>query len=127
MPHQVRSNEDQDAPHRHSARTQFRPGQSGNPGGRPKKDRDFAKLINAELDATVNVTEAGKKVKLTKRQVLAKTLVNDAAKGNLKAIEAVVRFAGLGAGIEEAMIDVNPQVVASFLARFPLKVDGEQK
>ena len=107
--------------------TQFQPGQSGNPGGRPKKDRDFAKLIIAELDTSVTVTRDGKQVKLTKRELVATSLVNDAAKGNLKAIDALVRYGGLGAATQDKHIEIDPQVVATFLARYSVPDEGGQQ
>lgn len=107
--------------------TRFQPGQSGNPGGRPKKDRDFIRLINAELDATITLTRDGKRVKLTKRELVVTSLVNEAAKGNLKAIDAVVRYGGLGSATEDRLVEVDPQVLATFLARFSPPANGGEK
>jgi Family of unknown function (DUF5681) len=66
--------------------TQFRPGQSGNPAGRPQGAKNFATAIEEELQAQVVVTENGKRKRISKRQVIAKHLVNKAASGDLKAI-----------------------------------------
>jgi Family of unknown function (DUF5681) len=66
--------------------TQFRPGQSGNPAGRPQGAKNFATAIEEELQARVIVTENGKRKRISKRQVIAKHLVNKAASGDLKAI-----------------------------------------
>jgi hypothetical protein len=66
--------------------TRFRPGQSGNPAGRPRGAKNFATAIEEELLARVTVTENGKRKRISKREVIAKHLVNKAAGGDLKAI-----------------------------------------
>ena len=47
--------------------TQFKPGQSGNPKGRPKGRRNLATEINEVLNATVPITENGRPRKVTSR------------------------------------------------------------
>jgi len=106
--------------------TRFQPGQSGNPGGRPKKDRDLVQLINAELDTTITLTRDGKRVKLTKRELMVTSLVNDAAKGNLKAIDAVVRYGVLTSVSENQLVEVSPQVIATFLESFSAPRQGDE-
>ena len=68
------------------AATQFKPGKSGNPKGRPKGAKNFATALSEELNGTVAVTEGGKRRKLTRRQVIAKQLVNKAANGDAKVL-----------------------------------------
>lgn len=70
--------------------TRFRPGQSGNPKGRPKGSRNFATVIQEELAARITVTENGRRRKITKRQAIAKQLVNKAAAGDPKAIPVLL-------------------------------------
>lgn len=62
--------------------TQFQPGQSGNPKGRPKKTKDLQKLIDKELSRNVRITEDGEVKTLTARELLIKTIVNAAVKGD---------------------------------------------
>ncbi len=71
--------------------TQFKPGQSGNPKGRPKGSRNFTTDIEEELDARIFVTENGKRKTITKRQAVAKQLVNKAAAGDAKATPLLLR------------------------------------
>ena len=72
--------------------TRWKPGQSGNPKGRPKKVKDFEKLLDIELSRTLRVTEGGQQVTLTKREVILKSLVNDALKGDLRALKMLLPF-----------------------------------
>ncbi|CCV15486.1 DUF5681 domain-containing protein [Mesorhizobium sp. STM 4661] len=68
----------------------FRPGQSGNPKGRPKtKSKSFASGILAELEQLVVVRENGRELKLTKRAVIVKTLVAKAMKGEVRALKEI--------------------------------------
>jgi hypothetical protein len=73
--------------------TQFKPGQSGNPNGRPRGAKNFATAIEQELDTRVTVTENGRRRRISKREVIAKHLVNKAAGGDLKAIPLLLNEA----------------------------------
>src|ERR1700730_433704 len=70
--------------------TQFRPGQSGNAKGRPKGSKNFVKLVEEELTQRIRITENGKHRKITKKQGIAKQIVNQAVSGSLKAIARVL-------------------------------------
>lgn len=70
--------------------TRFKPGQSGNPSGRPKKVNSLkVELIN-ELAEFTNVTEDGRKLEVTKSRAIAKAIVRAATSGNMRAIAALV-------------------------------------
>jgi hypothetical protein len=73
-------------------KTQWKPGQSGNPNGRPKKIKDFEKLLDIELSKEITITEGGQEVRMSKREVLLKSLINDALKGDLRATKMVLPF-----------------------------------
>jgi Family of unknown function (DUF5681) len=73
--------------------TEFKPGQSGNPRGRPKRAKIFATAIEDELGARVTVTENGKRRKASKREVIAKRLVNRAAEGDFRALPLLLNEA----------------------------------
>ena len=61
--------------------TRFKKGQSGNPKGRPAKVKNASILLAIELDKLVVVRENGKEAKITKREALVTSLVNDAITG----------------------------------------------
>jgi hypothetical protein len=70
--------------------TQYKPGQSGNRNGRRKGSRNFATLLRAELQQRVTVTTEGQRKRITKRELLAKQLVNKAVAGDPKVIPVLL-------------------------------------
>lgn len=70
--------------------TRFKPGQSGNPRGRPRKSRDIQAMIKRELDQTIAIKEGGRELRLSKREALIKQLVNRAVSGDAKAMQFVL-------------------------------------
>ena len=71
-------------PPKHS---RFKPGQSGNPGGRPKKSKEMNTLFRKELDKTIEVVEDGCKKRITKREAIVTQVVNRAIKGDPKSLQ----------------------------------------
>lgn len=65
---------------------QFKPGQSGNPAGRPKGTKQIDALIEEELDRRIEVTLSGRRTRLSKRQIMVRQIVDKALKGDHKAI-----------------------------------------
>ncbi len=66
--------------------TQFKPGKSGNPRGRPKKIKNTYEILKNELDQEVILKEGGKTIVLSKKQALLRHLVNKAVKGDTRAM-----------------------------------------
>ena len=64
-------------------------GSRGNRSGRKKGSRSHSTIIEEEFNAKIDVPGAGK---LSKFQVSVRQLVNQAAKGDLKAIASVLRL-----------------------------------
>ena len=73
--------------------TQFRPGQSGNPRGRPKGARNFSTVIASALGERVAVTENGRRTRITKLEAAIKQLVNRAAAGEARATALLIQLA----------------------------------
>jgi hypothetical protein len=70
--------------------TRFKRGQSGNPRGRPPGAKNLSTLLNEALNELVAVTENGGRKSISKRQAAFKQLVNEAAKGNWRALKLLV-------------------------------------
>ena len=69
----------------------FKPGQSGNPGGRPKGSKSWQTVFKNELFSEIGLKEQGKELKVTKLEAFAKRLVSDALSGNPKALGELLR------------------------------------
>ncbi len=69
----------------------FKPGHSGNPGGRPKGSKSWKSVIEAELSTEIGLKEQGVELKVTKMEAFAKRLVSDALTGNPKALGELLR------------------------------------
>jgi len=76
-------------PPRHA---QFKPGQSGNTKGLPKKDKPIAEVFLKELHSTVLVNVGGKPQRLSKLEAIVKQQVNKAATGDPKATALVLEL-----------------------------------
>jgi hypothetical protein len=72
--------------------TQFKPGQTGNPKGRPKNVGNFKTDLRDELSELITVRENGQARRITKLRALVKALVAAAIKGDMRAANAIVTF-----------------------------------
>lgn len=71
--------------------TQFKPGQSGNPKGRPKGCRNTYTLLNELLHQKILITQDGRQLKIDKQTAILLQAVNRAVKGDLRAIKTYSR------------------------------------
>lgn len=94
--------------------TRFKPGQSGNRKGRPKKKAetveapDLCGNIISELQTKIFVTENGKRIEITKQEAISKQLVNKALSGDGKAI-ALLMHPDMRAAVEQRIAAMNSQ------------------
>jgi hypothetical protein len=70
--------------------TRFRPGESGNPRGRPKGARNLASVVAATLSERVAVNENGRRKRITKLEAAVKQLVNRAASGEVRSMQMLL-------------------------------------
>lgn len=68
---------------------QFKPGQSGNKKGRPKKSNNAMTILNKRLASNITIKEGERKVQISKLDALVMQTINAALKGNLKATSMI--------------------------------------
>jgi Family of unknown function (DUF5681) len=71
--------------------TQFKPGQSGNPQGRPKRAAVLPDVIAKELRKRVPIVSNGKRQKVSMLEAIVKQLLTKAASGDPKAMTILYR------------------------------------
>jgi hypothetical protein len=70
--------------------TQFKPGQSGNPKGRPKGPRSIGAILGEVIGQKIAVAEGGKTRRLPVLEVMLRRVVNDAMRGDPKAVKLLL-------------------------------------
>jgi hypothetical protein len=107
------------------AHTRFKPGQSGNPKGRRKGQRNIHTVLDEALSQRIVIREGDRTRSLTKLDGVILTMVNAALKGDAKAqaaLIAVMRSTGM-TGEPPAANDQKPltaddeSLIADFLRR----------
>jgi hypothetical protein len=73
--------------------SQFKPGQSGNPRGRPKGSRNTATMLNEILREMVTVNQGGRRVRMSRLEVMIRTSVRKAVQGDSRAYRNVTQWA----------------------------------
>lgn len=68
---------------------QFKPGQSGNPKGRPKKGTGLADILANEIQVRVPIVTNGKRKIVSVLRAIVKQNLNKAANGDIKAAALV--------------------------------------
>lgn len=111
----------------------FKPGQSGNPHGRPRKERSVGKAILKAASATVTATENGKRRKIRKLDATAAQLANKGASGDIRAGKMLLDMAARAEAEQHAAepLDVpltsnDREIVDRFLAQYRAHLEDQR-
>ena len=105
--------------------TRYKPGQSGNRRGRPKRQRNVRTVVEETLNQRITIREGNATRSLTKLDGVILTMINDALKGEPKARAALislVRSLGMtgeapAANNSEPLTDNDDALLADYLER----------
>ena len=101
---------------------QFKPGQSGNPRGRPNGAKNEATILHDLLNRKIDVREGGRTRKITVFEAILLRFTEDALKGNTKTAAFLFnRYAGTQAGESQPSDDISEddrEVLDAFVQRF---------
>jgi hypothetical protein len=114
-------------PPKHS---QFPPGRSGNPKGRPKGAKNETTIWRSILNRKIAIREGGRERKVTVLEALMLKSVEDGFKGNVKALAFVLnryRFAEGDTPPENEISQDDREVIESFLKRLEAKPKTEKE
>jgi len=75
--------------------SRFQKGRSGNPRGRPKGSANYLTLLRRVLGQKVTVSEDGKSRQITKIEAAMIQLLNNAARGDIRAFQATLKVVAL--------------------------------
>jgi hypothetical protein len=103
---------------------QFKPGQSGNPSGRPKGARNFQAEVLAELAELTTIQEANREITVSKQRACIKALVAAAMRGDMRACGVLLSLcaradAGASESEGEEMAPEDREILDAFTARQP--------
>ena len=73
--------------------SRFKPGESGNPKGRPKGSKNFRTLIRRAMTAPISIQEGSRTRRVSKLEAVVLRQVQSALKGYDRAAMAVIKMA----------------------------------
>ena len=109
--------------------SQFKPGQSGYPTGRPKGSRNEATILKELLQHKVMLNERGKTRKITLLEAILRKVADDCLKGNTKSISFLLnryQTAAAGDAVQGDISEDDKAVMEAFLREFKPKKDDDE-
>jgi hypothetical protein len=105
-------------------RTQFKPGHSGNPKGRPKGRKNIHTILEETFYRPVTITENGRKRFVSAIEAVLLSVMQSALGGNLRAFEKITKHMSMLLAVNaerEALEEgaaADPETDAEVLAEF---------
>jgi hypothetical protein len=87
------------------AANRFRPGQSGNPAGRPPGSKNLRADLSEELAELISVSDGSRSAEITKQRAMVKAVVAKAMKGDVRAAMALFAVYERLIGHDDAQAD----------------------
>jgi hypothetical protein len=106
---------------------QFKPGRSGNPGGRPKGVKNEETILRELLHHKVALNERGKVRKIILLEAILRKVAEDCLRGNVKSVAFLLNryyAASAGSNIDAAIGEDDKAVLDAFLKKFETNKDG---
>jgi hypothetical protein len=97
--------------------TRFKPGQSGNPGGRRKGSRNFKTIMLDVLDSEIELTENGRKRKVMLIEAIILRQAQEALRGKDRVMDSVLDRYERYCSQEVEQTDELPEEDAAILER----------
>lgn len=111
--------------------TRFKPNQSGNPKGRPRRPLSLHAVVQRVMDENVEIREGERVRRMTNQQALVRAAFRRALNGDPKLLRALALMMRVEIGLEqpedEAAARVSPSdeaIVADYLARLGVESVG---
>jgi Family of unknown function (DUF5681) len=113
-------------------RSRFKPGQSGNPRGRPKGARNLKTDLTALMKKRVAIREDGELRRVSRQEAMLLSLFDKAVRGDVKAssqmIAMLMKMEVHAAPSEPDIVtDKDRTIVEDFLRRNALSIEGDSQ
>ena len=111
--------------------TRFKPNQSGNPKGRPRRPLSLHAVVDQVLEEKVEIREGERVLRMSNRQALARAALRRALNGDPKLLRALALFMRVEMGLEQpadeaaARVSASDEaILANYLARHGAESDS---
>ncbi len=112
--------------------TQFKPGQSGNPRGRPKGTKNLKTDLMEELSEMISVREGDRSQNVSKQRAVVKTFVARTLQGDARSAalltSMMMRLTDTGEGapdVDDGLIDDEVSILKAFEDRATRRRDDQ--
>lgn len=89
--------------------SRFKPGQSGNPGGRKKGSLNLSTMLRAVLESDIDVTESGRRRTVAVLEAIILRQVQDALRGQPRAIDSLLDRYERHCGRDDEPVEENAE------------------